>query len=143
MDNNDFKVLNEIYKGNKMGMNAITYMEDEIKDNEFKTEVQKQYNDYKEMSKKIENLMDKNNGELEDTPTKDKVMGWTSVKANTMMDNTTSHMSEMLIQGTVMGVIEGVRLSNQNSNLNNEVKDIVNEFIKTSEDNIQILKKYL
>ena len=143
MDINDFKVLNEIYKGNKMGMDVITYLEDKIKENEFKIEVNREYNDYKQVSERIEKLMNKNNGKLEDTPTKDKVIGWTSVKMNTMVDDTTSHLSEMLIQGTVMGVVKGVRLSNKNSSLSKEVKEVVDKFIKTSEDNIQILKKYL
>ena len=143
MNKNDFKVLNEIYKGNKMGMHAISYMEDKIKDGAFKAEVQKQYNDYSRMSGNIEALMYDNNGTLEDTPARDKIMGWTSVQINTLIDATTSHMSEMLIQGTVMGIIEGVRLSNQNTELDNAVKGVVDKFVKTSEDNIQILKRYL
>jgi ferritin-like metal-binding protein YciE len=143
VNNNDFKVLNEIYKGNKMGIDAINYMKDKIKDNEFKKDVDRQYNEYVQMSEKIEDLVSRNNGKLEDTPAKDKIMGWTSVKMNTMIDNTTSHLSEMLIQGTVMGVIEGVRLFNQNKDLDQEVKGVVDEFLKTSEDNIQTLKKYL
>ena len=143
MNNNDFKVLNEIYKGNKMGMHAISYMEDKIKDGAFKAEVQKQYDDYRQMTGNIEVLMHDNNGKLEDTPVGEKLMGWTSVQINTLIDATTSHMSEMLIQGTVMGIIEGVRLSNQNTGLDNAVKSVVDKFVKTGEDNIQILKRYL
>ena len=143
MDNKDLKVLNEIYKGSKMGMNAISYMEDKINNDKFREEVKKQYEDYERVSKKAENLIENNNSKTEEVPAMNKVMGWTSVKMNTMMDDTTSHMSEMLIQGTVMGIIEGVKLANNHSNITNQTKEVLDEFVKIGEDNIQVLKTYL
>ena len=109
---------------------------------EWVRKVDKQYNEYKGQAEKIELLIN-SDAKLEDAPAMGKIMGWTSVQMNTMIDATTSHLAEMLIQGTVMGVIEGVRLSNQNSDMISEVKTVVDEFIKTREDNIQVLKKYL
>jgi hypothetical protein len=143
MNNTDFEVLNEVYKGAKMGMDAITYMTDKITNDEFSKEIKRQYNDYEEIARKVMDTVNKNSGKLDDVPTKDKLMGWTSVKMNTMMDDTTSHMAEMLIQGTVMGIVEGVKLSNKYPNLNVEAESLVDQFVKIGEDNIQVLKKYL
>ena len=83
MNNNDFKVLNDIYKGCKMGMNSISYMKDKIDDIEFQAEADSQYNDYKQISEKIESIINGSGKELEDANAKDKVMGWTSVKLKT------------------------------------------------------------
>lgn len=143
MNENDINVLNEVYKGTKMAIDGIKYMEDKIQDKEFKKEVKSQYNDYEKVKEKIENVMDEDGKELEEPPTKDKVMEWTSIKMNTAMDDSTSHMAEMLIQGVVMGIIEGVRISNKNPNLNKKAESIVDEFVKIGEDNIQVLKTYL
>lgn len=142
-ENNDLDVLNEVHKGAKMGMDAISYMEDKIDNNGFKKEVKAQYNDYKIIAEKVEMLTTEKTWKLDDVPPKDKAIEWTSVKMQTAMDDSTSHMAEMLIQGTVMGIIEGVRLSNKNPNLGKQTEAIVDEFIRIGEDNIQVLKTYL
>ena len=143
MDYNDLKVLNEVYKGAKMGMEAIHDIEDKIDNHEFKKEVKDQYNDYQVIAEKIENTVDQNKWKLDEVSTKNKIVSWTSIKMQTAIDDTVSHMSEMLIQGTVMGIIEGVKLSNKNPNLDKQTEAIVDEFVKIGEDNIQVLKTYL
>jgi hypothetical protein len=47
------------------------------------------------------------------------------------------------MQGTNMGIIEGRRLINQNPNINNDVSNILNDFVVMQEDSVETLKKYL
>ncbi len=61
----------------------------------------------------------------------------------TITDDTTSKLSELLMQGTNMGIIEGRRLLNQNPNIENNVKNILNDFVVMQEDSVETLKKYL
>ena len=61
----------------------------------------------------------------------------------TITDDTTSKLSELLMQGTNMGIIEGRRLINQNQNTENNVKNILNDFVVMQEDSVETLKKYL
>lgn len=61
----------------------------------------------------------------------------------TMTDDTTSKLSELLMQGTNMGIIEGRRLLNQNNNIAPDVEKILNEFVTMQEDSVETLKKYL
>ena len=61
----------------------------------------------------------------------------------TITDNSTSKLSELLMQGTNMGIIEGRRLINQNHNAADAVKSILNDFVAMQEDTIETLKKYL
>ena len=42
-----------------------------------------------------------------------------------------------------MGIIEGVRLLNQNPDADKNVKNILNEFIQFQENTVEQLKKYL
>ena len=60
-----------------------------------------------------------------------------------MTDDTTSKLSELLMKGTNMGIIEGRRLINQNSNMAPDVENILNDFVVMQEDSIETLKKYL
>ena len=48
-----------------------------------------------------------------------------------------------MLQGTNMGIIEGVRLLNQNPDADKNVKNILNEFIQFQENTVEQLKKYL
>ena len=61
----------------------------------------------------------------------------------TMTDDTTSKLSELLMQGTNMGIIEGRRLLNQNNNIEPAVERILNDFVTMQEDSVETLKKYL
>ena len=63
----------------------------------------------------------------------------------TMTDQSNEKISELLIQGTNMGIIEGVRLQNQNKDedLTTNVRKILDDFVVMQEDSVETLKKYL
>ena len=72
-----------------------------------------------------------------------KMMTWYGIQMKTMNDDSTSKLSELLMQGTNMGIIEGRRLLNQNANAATDVKNILNDFVVMQEDSVETLKKYL
>jgi hypothetical protein len=72
-----------------------------------------------------------------------KMMTWYGIQMKTMTDDTTSKLSELLMQGTNMGIIEGRRLINQNANVSSDVKNILHDFVTMQEDSVETLKKYL
>ena len=61
----------------------------------------------------------------------------------TMSDKSNSNISELLMNGTNMGIIEGRRLINQNKNLAKDVKNILHDFVTMQEDSIEKLKTFL
>lgn len=50
------------------------------------------------------------------------MMTWYGIQMKTMNDDSTLKLSELLMQGTNMGIIEGRRLLNQNENAATDVK---------------------
>ena len=62
---------------------------------------------------------------------------------NTITDKSNSKIAELMLQGTNMGIIEGVKLLNQNPDADEEVKNVLNKFIKFQENTVEQLKKYL
>jgi hypothetical protein len=73
-----------------------------------------------------------------------KMMTWYGIQMNTITDKSNSKISELLMQGTNMGIIEGRRLLNQNQeNIATDVKNILNDFVVMQEDSVETLKKYL
>ena len=61
----------------------------------------------------------------------------------TVNDKSNSKISELLLQGTNMGIIEGRRLLNNNPSIDPEVRKILDEFVTMQEDSMETLKKYL
>ena len=139
----DINALDEIHKGCCMGQDAIKYVLDKVEDEELKKEIEKEYNDYDMIAKRIDEIYPNyNDGKPHDTSALTKAMTWTSVEMKTMMDNSNSKLAELLLQGVNMGIIEGRKILNK-KNLNKEVENIVSEYINMQEKSVEALKKYL
>ena len=145
MDNQNLNILDEVNKGATMGMNEISFVSDKVSDdNKFKQVLDTEYDKYEDISRKVNNLYSNySDKEPHETNAMNKMMTWYGIQMKTITDSTTSKLSELLMQGTNMGIIEGRRLLNQNDNAAQDVKDILNEFVVMQEDSVETLKKYL
>ncbi len=144
MDNQNLNILDEVNKGATMGMDAISYVSQKVKDDDFKKVLDVEYNKYEDISRRVNNIYQNySTEEPHETNTMNKMMTWYGIQMKTMMDDTTSKLSELLMQGTNMGIIEGRRLLNQNPNAAQDVKSVLNDFVVMQEDSVETLKKYL
>ena len=144
MENQNLNILDEVNKGATMGMDAISYVSEKVEDNDFKQVLDTEYNKYKDISNRVNNLYDNySSKEPHETNAMNKMMTWYGIQMKTMVDDTTSKLSELLMQGTNMGIIEGRRLLNQNQNIQPDVKNILNDFVVMQEYSVETLKKYL
>lgn len=144
MENQNLNILDEVNKGATMGMDAISYVSEKVVDNDFKEVLNTEYNKYKNISNRVNNLYDNySNKEPHETNAMNKMMTWYGIQMKTMTDDSTSKLSELLMKGTNMGIIEGRRLLNQNQNIESDVKNILNDFVVMQEDSVETLKKYL
>lgn len=144
MENKNLNILDEVNKGATMGMDAISFISEKVKDNTFKKVLEGEYNKYKDISNRVNSIYDNySDKEPHETNAMNKAMTWYGIQMRTMMDDTTSKLSELLMQGTNMGIIEGRRLINQNPNASDDVKGVLHDFVTMQEDSIETLKKYL
>jgi hypothetical protein len=56
MENNDLNVLDELNKGATMGMDAIEFVVKKVGDEDFKKTLELEYNKYKDISRRVNNL---------------------------------------------------------------------------------------
>ena len=145
MDENNLNVLDEVNKGATMGMDAIEFVSKKVGDPDFKKTLDLEYNKYKDISRRANNLYSDYHADKEahETSGMTKVMTWWGVQMKTMSDQSNSNISELLLNGTNMGIVEGRRLLNQNPNINNDIKSLLNDFVKMQEDSVEKLKTYL
>lgn len=144
MDNRtNLQILDRVHKGLVMGMESISVISSKVGDRNFRDDLNCQYDEYGKVLDKIDKKFEESGTTPTDTSPSEKVMGWTSIQMNTMTDKSNNKISELLIKGNTMGIIEGRELLNQNPNASKEVKDILNEFIQLQQNNIEKLKTYL
>lgn len=142
MDNPQY-VLNEINKGIKMGMDSISTISEKIEDNNFKDDLLFQYDKYNEILNRVNSELKNYDDFPKELPPFQKTMGYIDIQLSTLNDKSNSHIAEMLIKGTNMGIIEGVKLKNRNPDIDPTISNILDDFIKFQENNVERLQKYL
>ena len=111
--NQDMNVLDEVNKGATMGMDAINYLVPKVQDDKFKQVLDIEYNKYKDISNRVNDLYaNYSSKDPHETNAMTKMMTWYGIQMKTITDDTTSKLSELLMQGTNMELLkEGVYLT--------------------------------
>lgn len=144
MDENiNLTILNEIAKATKMGMSSINFVSDKITDEIMKENLSTQYAEYGKILNKVNTEFEKYGEIPDDEPIGAKMMSWTGVQMNTMMDKSNSHIADLMMQGNLMGIIESQKLLNHSPEMEPVIKDILNEFITLQNNHIEKMKEYL
>ena len=144
MDENiNLTILNEIGKATRMGLSSISFVSEKIEDEKMKEDLSTQYANYGKVLDKVNTQFEKYGEIPDEEPMKDKMMTWTGVQMNTLTDKSNSHIAELMIQGNLMGIIESQKLLNHSPQMEQQVKDILNDFINLQNNNIDKMKEYL
>lgn len=139
----NLNVLDELNKGATMGMDAIHFVLDKVEDEAFKQTLEIEYAKYEDVSKRANEIYAKySDKEPHETGTMNKIMTWYGIEMKTLTDQSNSKIAELLLQGTNMGIIEGRKLLN-NKETNQEIHDLLEEFVTMQEDSVEQLKKFL
>lgn len=136
----EIDILDELNKGATMDQDAIFIILDKVEDLKLKEEIENQYQAYKEISEKIHQIYPKK--EPHETNLVNKALTWYGIEMKTLMDTSTSKITELLLQGTNMGIIEGRKLLNHKSP-DPKVYEIIEEYVKMQEKAVEKLKKFL
>ena len=139
----EFEILKEINKDAKMGMDSLTMVTKKVQDEKFKKLLNNQHDEYQNIFDRTQELLVQENKNIQDVPTMQKVMAWTGIQMNTLNDKSNSKLSELLIQGNDMGVIKGTKLLNESNFTTTEIENLLSDFVRLQEKNIDDLKKFL
>ena len=145
LDNNNLNVLDEVNKGATMGMDAISMISEKTHDADLKETLKVEYNKYQKISERVNDLYSQftTRKEPHKTNQMQKMMTWYGIHMRTIVDDTPSKLSELLMQGTNMGIIEGRRLINNNQRIDDNIKNILHDFVTMQEDSVETLKRFL
>lgn len=144
MDNKNKEILTDIYRSARMGIESINQLLSKVNDNKIYDELKYQLRTYEEVSNEAYNEILKMDTEPKDISTLTKVNAKMSIGMNTIMNNSPSHVADMMILGNTNGVTELTKCLNSNEkSLDEGVKEFTKRFIKMQQENIERLKKFL
>ncbi|MGI6403578.1 MAG: hypothetical protein ACOX0K_05015 [Oscillospiraceae bacterium] len=139
----DISALNNLYKNASMGIKATQMLIEKSDDVEFSKTLHKFLVDYTEVKEKAADGL----AEYGQLPQSSDLMQdgalWMGVQMNTLIDKTSSHMAEMLIQGSSMGMIDNTKTLNTHKNLSPQVAKLTQRLNQIEENNVQAMKRYL
>ena len=131
------EILAEVHRNCRLALQSITDILPEAEDTDVREELLHQHDEYEHMCGRAAILAKDKNIELKDPGPIKKAMMWSSIKMNTMTDNSRAHIAEMMAQGTVMGI---TAIKSSLADMSDEKED--EDIRKLAEDTLQMEERF-
>lgn len=136
------ELYQEIYRGCKMGGESIVNLLPKVNDEGLTSELTAQLERYEEFASKArEQLFD-----MDKTPKEENLLTKLSSKMgvmmNTMIDATSSHIAQMIIEGCSMGIAELIKAIHAHDE-KDDAEKLAREVVSFEESCTENMKKYL
>ncbi|MCB2292760.1 hypothetical protein LGK95_04315 [Clostridium algoriphilum] len=142
MDNN-IEFLNYIYQNAEMGKDTISELITIVEDASFKNILESQLKEYTEIfdisSNKIEQAKKTSKG----IGTFSKFTTYLMINFKTMKNKTPSHIAEMLIQGSTMGIVDLTKKIKEYKDVAPDILALADRLLKFEIQNVDEMKKFL
>ena len=140
---NEKAILNDIFQSAQIGSKAICDLLPKVENATFRADLKTQDSQYKDIQKDAAGQLMQMGETPQELGTMKKAGMWASVNAQTVINTDTSHLAEVMINGSTMGITNMTKLVNTYQNPNLQVKGLADRLIQMEEQNIQRLKTYL
>ena len=137
MDKNE-TLLNELYKNTTMGKDSLVNLMDKATNSEMRAEMTREIERYEEYANRASALLAERGLKPEEPGMMAKAGSKIGMAFNTMLDTTTSHIAEMMINGATMGIINIEKQFNENEPTGEARKlaEEILDFEKSTADNL-------
>ncbi len=141
--NGNAALLNFVYQNSEMGVNTIEQLIEIVKDENFRVQLDSQLNEYKDINRAAREKLNENGYDEKGIGTLDKIKTYLMINLQTQNDKSTSHIAEMLIIGSNMGVINAIRNIRKYSAAEPSILALMERLLRFEENNIQELINFL
>ena len=141
--NEEISVLHESCRNTRMALNAIDTVLNKVYDEDLAYDLNCQANHFRELERKIHRTMQQEGIRPKEGSRMEKAMLWSSIQANTLLNTSTGHVADMMIQGNARGITDLMKAAHNNKVTGSYANELANELMDFEEKNIQKLKSYL
>ena len=141
-EHEEINVLRETQRNASRAVKAIDALMGKVYNQEFAYELTSERNRFRDFERKAEaglwehGLVPKDSG-LE------RAMLWGAVQANTMLNISTPHVANMVIQRNSRGIADLLKVKHNNKSMGRFANELAEELMDFEEENIERLKKFL
>lgn len=143
MTETDRAVLNGSYRNARMGREAINAVIGKVEDDDLALDLNRQACKFVQMEEKIQ----KEYRKVKETPPEesliDRTKVWGGIQMNTLLNASTDHLADMMIQNNTKGITELMKVVKGNKGVQKEYYEMAQELMDFEEKNIEKLKAYL
>lgn len=141
--NQEAEVLNSIYRGAKTGSQAISDLLPKVENSRFCSDLQTQEQEYNTIAADAANLLISIGSEPEPVGALKKAGMKMGVEMNTMVNNDTGYLAQLMIKGSTMGITNMTKVLNNYKNSDQQITALAQRLIQSEQQNIERLKQYL
>lgn len=138
------EAITNIFQNAHIAMQSVSNVLEECSSIKMKEELTEEYEGYQKFIGELSRYMAEKDYEQKDVNVMKKAMLYTSVKMNTLTDDSCSHLAEMMVKGTVMGITELKQLiSRSDGQIDKEIIVFAKELLTLEESYEKRLKTLL
>lgn len=137
------EVLNFIFQNSEMGVNTLDELIEIAGDVSFEQVLLKQREGYKSINQEAVRLIEESEQEPKGLSRFEQIKTYFMLKISNMRHQSASHFAEMMIQGSVMGIIDLCKQLNSYKEIKPEIRALAEHLLQFEEGNVEELKKYL
>lgn len=141
--NGNAELLNFIYQNSQMGVNTIEKLLEVCDESEFKQHLQSQHDEYQAINREADVLLAKNGYQEKGISAFDKLKTYIMINIQTLADKSNSHIAEMMMVGSTMGIIQSLRNIRKYKNADSHILELMERLLKFEENNISDLKQFV
>ncbi|MGI6214097.1 MAG: hypothetical protein ACOYIQ_06095 [Christensenellales bacterium] len=141
--NGNTEMLNFIFQNAEMGVNTIRQILGMVEDMNLRKQLESQYNEYNEILSAAKKALNENGQDEKGIGKLDKIKTYLMINFQTLTDKSTSHIAEMLLIGSNMGIINAIKNLKKYANAEPDIIELMKRLLKTEENNVQQLKQFL
>lgn len=139
----DMAVLNEAYRSSKKAQEAINTVISKVYDEDLALDLNRQALRFQNFEDRVtEKIRDASSRPEEETAV-GRAMHWTALQANTMLNTSTEHVAELMIEEQADRITDLMKAVKKNKSARKDYCELAEELMDFEEKNIRCLKNYL
>ena len=141
--NHSRKLLECIVENARTGEYACEQLMNKTADDEMRRELAIEKKNYVEIAGEAEKRIEKMGLPVQHLDKMARMGMWMGTQYNTMIDKTSTHIAEMLIEGATMGIVAMTKARNSCPDAEADIQGIASRFITCQQEAIERLKRVL
>lgn len=120
MQNCNLEFIGEVMRNASVALLSIKNVIEKVDHAELRAELRSEYEKYDAFIEELKSYMTEKGYEIKDVSKMKKMMMWSAIKMNVAVDDSRTHVAQIMVKGTVMGITELTKILNDKGCVNDE-----------------------